>query len=557
MGESGGVFRVAVLGGGVAGMSVAHELARRSGHGTDFEIHVFEKRAGQVGGKARSIPVPGSGKAGRPDLPGEHGFRFFPGFYKHLPDTMQTIPYGPGTVFDNLVVADRLEIARFDVDPIVVAARFPHNLDDLVTDLEAVFGARTGLKPGEVRFFATRMWQILTSCQERRLAEYEGITWAEYLQAKDHSPAYNNLLVAGLSRSLLANDPYHASARTVGDTNIQLLMGMAGPGHPTDRLLNGPTSMVWLEPWRRHLINAGVIFHMDMPAQQLVAGPGGIHHAVVGGQQITADAYVCAVPVERMADLLAASAGPGDPARFAPSLQHIPAMAKNVGWMNGIQFFLKQDVPITHGHVMFANSPWALTCISEAQFWQDEHLPAHGDGTVRGIISVCISDWDEPGILHGRTAKQCTRAEIAAEVWAQMKRSLNVGGRTVLADANLHSWFLDPDIIDVAGGGVHFDDAEPLFVNFINSWARRPEVVTALPNLLLASDYVRTYTDVACMEAANEAARRAVNAILTRSGSPAAPCELWPLHEPALLAPWRWHDKARFDKGLPWDGHLL
>jgi 15-cis-phytoene desaturase len=29
-----------------------------------------------------------------------------------------------------------------------------------------------------------------------------------------------------------------------------------------------------------------------------------------------------------------------------------------------------------------------------------------------------------------------------------------------------------------------------------------------LQNLFVASDYVRTYTDIACMEAANEAARR-------------------------------------------------
>lgn len=557
MGTDRGVFTVAVLGGGVAGLSMAHELVRRSGHGVDFEVHVFEQRPAQVGGKARSIPVPGSGTQGRPDLPGEHGFRFFPGFYKHLPDTLQTIPYGSGSVFDNLVVADRLEIARFDQEPIVVAARFPRSLDDLITDLEAVFGEKTGLKPGEVRFFGTRLWQILTSCQERRMAEYEKITWWDYLEANTHSDAYRNLLVAGLSRSLLANDPKLASARTVGDTNIQLILGLLEPAHPTDRLLNGPTSMVWLEPWRAHLINAGVVFHMGRPVESLAAGPAGIQHANIGGQQVKADAYVCALPVERMKQVLLASAGPGDPGNFAPSLKAIPALADQVRWMNGIQFFLKQDVPITHGHVLFADSPWAITCISEAQFWKQEHLPAHGDGTVNGIISACISAWEVPGILYRKCAKRCTRAEIAEEVWAQIKRSVNVGGRTILTDENRHSWFLDPDISETDAGGVHLADAEPLFINEIKSWALRPETVTALPNLLLASDYVRTYTDVACMEAANEAARRAVNSILSLSGSRAAPCELWPLHEPDLFAPFRWHDKARFEKGLPWDGHIL
>ncbi|SLJ81199.1 amine oxidase [Mycobacteroides abscessus subsp. abscessus] len=76
-----------MLGGGVAGLTAAHELAERG-----FEVTVYERRA--LGGKARSIPVPGTAAGGRPELPGEHGFRFFPGFYQHIPDTMRRIPFG-------------------------------------------------------------------------------------------------------------------------------------------------------------------------------------------------------------------------------------------------------------------------------------------------------------------------------------------------------------------------------------------------------------------------------------------------------------------------------
>ena len=55
--------RVAVLGGGVAGLTAAHELEERG-----FEVTVYEARD-RLGGKARSLPVPGT------DLPGEHGQR--------------------------------------------------------------------------------------------------------------------------------------------------------------------------------------------------------------------------------------------------------------------------------------------------------------------------------------------------------------------------------------------------------------------------------------------------------------------------------------------------
>jgi uncharacterized protein with NAD-binding domain and iron-sulfur cluster len=206
--------------------------------------------------------------------------------------------------------------------------------------------------------------------------------------------------------------------------------------------------------------------------------------------------------------------------------------------------------------VLYADSPWALTSISEAQFWSDEHLPGLGDGTVQGVLSACISCWNAPGIVFGKPAIDCTRDEIAYEVWEQIKRSVNVEGRAILQDANLHSHFLDPDLIEDVTGKVHFRDAEPLFVNFTDSWASRPEAVLPTRNMVLASDYVRSFTDVACMEAANEAARRAVNGLLAALGSSADPCALWPLHEPILFAPFRWHDKRRFALGLPWDGHI-
>ena len=99
-------------------------------------------------------------------------------------------------------------------------------------------------------------------------------------------------------------------------------------------------------------------------------------------------------------------------------------------------------------------------------------------------------------------------------------------------------------------------NTEPLLVNTANSWSLRPESFCGVEKLFLASDYVRTNTDLATMEGANEAARRAVNGIIAASGSGAAFCQIWPLHEPAVLAVLRAYDRARFAKGLPWANAL-
>ena len=142
--------------------------------------------------------------------------------------------------------------------------------------------------------------------------------------------------------------------------------------------------------------------------------------------------------------------------------------------------------------------------------------------------------------------------------------SLTCAGAVELADK--HDWFLDPAIQmiqDPEPGANTMINRTPLLVNLVNSWSLRPEAHTNIKNLFLASDYVRTFTDLATMEGANEAARRAVNSLLDRDGSDAHLCKIWNLHEPDILAPLRWWDKRRFAKGLPYTpalpsmGHFL
>jgi hypothetical protein len=53
------------------------------------------------------------------------------------------------------------------------------------------------------------------------------------------------------------------------------------------------------------------------------------------------------------------------------------------------------------------------------------------------------------------------------------------------------------------------------------------------------------------MEGANEAARRATNAILEREGSSSPRAGVWPLQEPDFFAPMRDYDRLRFKLGLP------
>jgi uncharacterized protein with NAD-binding domain and iron-sulfur cluster len=255
-----------------------------------------------------------------------------------------------------------------------------------------------------------------------------------------------------------------------------------------------------------------------------------------------ADHYVAALPVEQLRPLLS-------PALVAAEPRLARLARLRTRWMNGIMYYLLRDVPVVAGHTIYTDSDWALTSVSQRQFWPDVNFGRLGDGTVGGILSVDISDWERPSRRLGKVASKCTAQEIETEVWAQLKDHLNGGDADVLQDDNVIGWFLDPDIEFPNPTGA--TNLEPLLINTAGSWDDRPETATRLPNLLLASDYVRTNTDLATMEGANEAARRAVNAILAATGAPAEPCAVWPLREPALFAPARALDRLRWKLRRP------
>ncbi|OMC27827.1 polyprenyl synthetase [Mycobacterium sp. GA-1841] len=531
---------VAVLGGGIGGLTAAHELADRG-----FDVTVYERHPA-FGGKARSMPFPGSGTGGRKDLPGEHGFRFFPGFYRHVPDTMVRIPHNGRTVADHLVTATQMMLAQdHGANEIIVATQLASAFGDLSATMKAVWqlGVGLGIPPHEMSAFVERLLTLLASCDERRFGQWEQTSWWDFIGAANRSPQFQKFLANGMTRTLVAAKATEISARTGGLVLCQLLFDLVRPDGKVDRVLDGPTSDVWIDPWTAHIAGLGVnlchgyeVTGIDCDGTRIT----GVTMSVDGHtEQITADHYVAAMPKERLEKLLTPTLCAAEP--------RLTGLSRlKTDWMNGAMFYLDVDKRLVHGHAIFIDSKWSLTAISQAQFWRNFNWANRGDGRVAGILSVDISAWEVPG-SNKHNAKMCSRDEIRAEVWKQITDHIDDGS---LTEANVVDFFLDPAI--TFGPGPKRSESkndEPLLINIKGSWADRPDAVTAIPNFFLAADFVRTYTDLATMEAANEAARRAVNGILEATGSPETKCPVWPLREPRALEPFRRLDKLQWSLG--------
>ncbi len=62
----------------------------------------------------------------------------------------------------------------------------------------------------------------------------------------------------------------------------------------------------------------------------------------------------------------------------------------------------------------FLDSPWSLVALYQDDPKYQFKYP------VKGALSLAWSNFDEPGILHKKPAKECTAKEIEEEVMAQI-----------------------------------------------------------------------------------------------------------------------------------------
>jgi uncharacterized protein with NAD-binding domain and iron-sulfur cluster len=134
-------------------------------------------------------------------FPGEHGFRFFPGFYRHVVDTMARIPLGDGrSVAENLTQSTRVEIAGAGGAPaLVLPAQFPRSVREWGMPLRVgwEYCTQLGIPVRDQLHFLGLLCKLLGACDERRFSEYKNESWWDFAGAQQRSQGYRTYLANG------------------------------------------------------------------------------------------------------------------------------------------------------------------------------------------------------------------------------------------------------------------------------------------------------------------------------------------------------------------------
>ncbi len=542
-------------------------------------------------------------------VPGEHGFRFFPALYRNLFDTLKRIPVlgedqnsgeAYRTVYDNLVPTEANWMALDDEELRLGSetakahgvVRFPRRLRKSLRESFDALGdmyTELGYTIRDIELLKLRLFKYMTSCQRRRNEQYEKVSWADFAGLSDLSEIARRDMERA-PQLLAAMTAEQSDARTQGNLATQLLLDPINADERVDSTLNAPTTVAWLSPWKRYLMSQGLRF-VPGRLKSFSGGSTGVHPEVeFDGRRPAAvdeaDYYVLAIPIQAWTDnqgfLLNswqkaradADAMPDHIDRLADWVEGYvrPEQTKDTlyKWLTGIQFYLDTDDLARSGHTLYMDSPWRLSAISQASFWNRRREPFDG---YRGIVSVDIgstSDGSDPDDRAERDPKkprpavksfcETPRNDVHEGVWRQMEE--------MEAQEKLpyRMYRLDEYIEYDSPTGLPTKNRAPFLINGVGEWDHRPgwfnprrgddlswepgfelaeEDSSARYQLMpryrekdprrgktkqwvLAGTFMQTWTRATTMESANESGKHAANTLLADVvGRRWQPCRIW------------------------------
>ncbi|NCT57243.1 MAG: NAD(P)-binding protein [Legionella sp.] len=485
--------KVVILGAGIAGLTVAHELIRS---GRDDDIHIYDKKS-VIGGMARS----GVKKKNNTPLPTEYSWRIYGPNYHNLRDIFKQIPLinDPNkTVHDNLIDIHDYLIA--DKQTIFHMNNRPKTLWEMRRAFRGI--------PFKQKWRVIRKIIYCVMISTERLNHMDNLTWNDYIDP-DRSLCHDmRKYIIDIMGPFLGVEVLRVNV----PSTIKTLESFKLLNRPIS-VMNGPTNEAWFEHWQAYLKHCGVIFHLDHEVTDIHTEGDRVTHVMIANSEISGDIFFCCLPVDSVAKI---------PSLSSPEIVELAQNGYQL--MVGMQLYFDKKIvmPSNHTAMYIPDSPWQLVIEPQGAIWNKTYVDA------ADVWSVGLCDPSRPGLFIKKPFIHCSHEEIQQEVWYQITHS-ELGDYLLLNTVQV----IDYNVWDTYRFNGHaLETDEPKFSTNKGTWFLRPNNKTRFNNLYFAAAYTKTETDMFEMESAAESGRRAAK-LIEKS------VHIIPSHRPQLFAFYR------------------
>lgn len=457
--------KIAIFGAGVGGLVVCHELVKLG-----YKIDIYERKK-NIGGMARS-------SRDREGYPTEYCWRVYFGFYENL-----------FKIFDDLDI--RKHLIEYKHENLCDATTFSDKINAFFSILYGV-----------------------TSCDER-LNYMDKYSWNRS-SPSEHKSVYSQVApVLGLDRK---KSSYNSVIRVaVEDWYYR---------DKKSYILDGPTSEIWLDIWKKKLQDMGVVFHTESYIEKIEQNEFFVNENGILNK-IYADKYILSVPIEELSRLFPNNNNLSLLKNLASQVQFTVQIYFN---RNSLDQFCNSEC----NAFLVVGSLWDLIVLI--------YPDSFGTSTIGWSVAVCTANVKGH---NGKTAMECEWTELIDEIWTQL-RSCEKLGNILPSDHTkvVKKW---TNLWEIGEGGYlaqHILKTEPKFSNNVGTLQLRPSFKIS-DNTYISTAYIKETIDIFSMEAATIAGKTVANDIDSRVPVPIR------TKRPGRFQLFRAIDRVMYECGIP------
>ena len=521
------MYDIIIFGGGLAGMTIAHEVIKRG-----LKVLLVEKDT-DFGGMVRSNIEHNS-------IPSEHSWRGYAPFYKNSFQIMKEIPSpaaaSDSTVFDNLGIPIDFHILYDD----------PKGYKPDLTIMDKLILIYLGmlyLESDERRHF------YYSYKVEPYLKEHLSSSGYDWIINFTAGPGYgmhkSDVSMGHLLHFMIISRIHKERHTHTHDNDIGTYVHRSDDRYDPWHVMNGPTSDVWIEPWVNYLQGKGVDFMNNTELVKLNYETNTISSAEVNNQGskklLRATNYVVATNPYNTVNIFKNS--------NMNDLYNTFKLVTNNTTSKQISFRLGLDMDITYpvDNIAFVmnDSEFNITWYPQEKHWKTKP-------PIKSLWSGTIIDFETPGKLYNKSAEFLTKEELKEEIIHQLLRSKSF--QRLIHDNN--GFYLTKD--DISYSEIWYEwefsngkqeQVNKKWVNNTYNEQFRPSQGTDYTNMFLSGAHTKTSINIWSMEGAIESGKITANLILDKLNE--RPIRYYKHEDPWLILAIQRLDNILYNANLP------